>query len=158
MKIQLISLISKVTLLSAMLLASLTVSAQGQSLAYRVKANIPFDFTVGERKLTAGEYSVGRAIQSSGDLVLSITDHDGHAKATRLTNATVALRPKERSVLVFHRYGDQYFLFQVWTAGETGGRQFPESRSERAQRELAKNSGVARNNKCETVTIDAVLQ
>ena len=158
MKTQLISLISKVTLLSAMLLVTLTASAQGQSLAYRVKANIPFDFTVGEKQLPAGEYSVARTIPSSGDLVLSITDHDGHTKATRLTNATVTLSPKDRSVLVFHRYGDQYFLFQVWTAGETGGREFPESRSERNQRELAKNSGVAQNNKCETVTIDAVLQ
>ena len=76
MKTQLISLISKVTLLSAMLLVNLTASAQGQSLSHRVKANIPFDFTVGEKQLPAGEYSVARTIPSSGDLVMSITDHD----------------------------------------------------------------------------------
>ena len=157
MKTQLINLISKVTLLSAMLLVTLVASAQGQSFAYRVKANIPFDFTVGEKKLPAGEYSVGRVGQGS-DIAMSITELNGRAKAMRLTYTTVTLHPKKKASLIFHRYGDQYFLFQMWQAGETAGRQFPESASERAQRQLAKGSGVARNMKCETVTIAAVLQ
>jgi hypothetical protein len=157
MKTQLINLITKVTLLSAILLVTLVASAQGQSLAYKVRANIPFDFAVGEKKLPAGEYSIGRA-QRSDDIALSITDAGGHTKAIRLTNATVTLDPKGKSSLVFHRYGDQYFLFQVWPAGGSVGREFPVSASERAQRELAKNSGVAQNVQCETVTIAAVLQ
>jgi hypothetical protein len=150
MKTQLINLISKVTLLSAILLVTLVASAQGQSLAYKVRANIPFDFAVGEKKLPAGEYSIGRA-QRSDDIAISITDAGGHTKA-------VTLDPKGKSSLVFHRYGDQYFLFQVWPAGGSVGREFPVSASERAQRELAKNSGVAQNVQCETVTIAAVLQ
>ena len=157
MKTQLINLITKVTLLSAMLLVTLVASAQGQSMAYKVKANIPFDFTVGEKKLAAGEYSIGRALRSD-DIVLSIADVDGHTKAIRLTNAALTLLPKEKSSLVFHRYGDQYFLFQVWRAGESAGREFLVSASERAQRQLTKNSGVAQNMQCETVTIAAVLQ
>ena len=157
MKTQLINLITKVTLLSAMLLVTLVASAQGQSLAYNVKANIPFDFTVGEKKLPAGEYSIGRALRSD-DIALSIADVVGHTKAIRLTHAALTLHPKEKSSLVFHRYGDQYFLFQVWPAGESAGREFPVSASERAQRQLAKNSGVAQNMQCETVTIAAVLQ
>jgi hypothetical protein len=157
MKTQLIHLISKVTLLSAMLLITLVASAQGQSLANGLKVNIPFDFTVGEKKLPAGEYSVGRA-QRSDDIAISISDVEGRARTIRLTNATTTSHPKNRSSLIFHRYGDQYFLFEVWPAGGNVGRQFPVSKSERAQRELAKNSGVAQNMKCETVTIGAVLQ
>ena len=157
MKTQLINIISKVTLLSAILLVTLVASAQGQSLAYKVKANIPFDFTVGEKKLPAGEYSLGRA-QRSDDIAISIADVNGHTKAIRLTNATLTLHPKGKSSLVFHRYGDQYFLFQVWPAGGSIGREFPVSAAERAQRQLAKNPGVAQNMKCETVTIAAVLQ
>ena len=157
MKTQLINLISKATLLSAMLLVTLVASAQGQSLAYKVRANIPFDFSVGEKRLPAGEYSIGRT-QTSADIALSIADVDGHTKAIRLTNAALTLHPKKKSSLVFHRYGDQYFLFQVWPAGGSVGREFPVSASERAQRELAKNSGVAQNMQCQTVTIAAVLQ
>ena len=157
MKTQLINLISKVTLLSAMLLVTLAASAQGQTLQYRVKANIPFDFTVGDKALSAGKYSIGRT-QRPDDLVLSIADVRGRTKALRLTSATLTSHPREKAALVFHRYGNQYFLFQVWPAHGNVGRQFPESTSERVQRQLVKNSGLASNTECETVTIDAVLQ
>lgn len=157
MKTQLINLISKITLLSAMLLVTVVASVQGQSLGYKVRANIPFDFTVGEKKLPAGEYAIGRT-QPSADIALSITDVDGRTKAIRLTNAAVTSHPKKKAYLVFHRYGDQYFLFQVWPAGGSIGRQFPVSTSERIQRESTRNSGVAQNMQCETVTIAAVLQ
>lgn len=157
MKTQFINLISKVTLLSAMVLLTSVASTQAQSLTYRLKANIPFDFTVGEKKLPAGEYTVGRAVHGSDDVVLAISDLAGHAKAIRLTNATIRSQRNKQSSLVFHRYGDQYFLFQVFPSGATGGRQFPESKSEKAQRRMAKNS-VAENMKCETVTIAVALQ
>jgi hypothetical protein len=158
MKTHLINLLSKVTLLSAMVLLTSVASAQGQSLAYRVKVNIPFDFTVGEKKLPAGEYSIGRASQRSEDIVISINNLEGRTKAIRLTNATLTTHAKKRSELVFHLYGDQHFLYQVWPAGATMGRQFPESRSERAQRQLANKTGVAENVKRKTVTIAGILQ
>lgn len=42
--------------------------------------------------------------------------------------------------LVFHRYGDTYFLSEVVTAGEDTARELTPSRSERQlQRELASN-------------------
>jgi hypothetical protein len=31
--------------------------------------------------------------------------------------------------LVFHRYGDQYFLYQIWAADDRGG-QIPQTRQE----------------------------
>lgn len=157
MKTKLINLISKVTLLSAMMLVTLAASAQAQSLQYRVKANIPFDFTVGDKTLAAGKYSIGRT-QRSDDLVLSVADVRGRTKALRLTNAAVTTHPKAKATLVFHRYGNQYFLFQVWPANGNTGRQFPESSQERAQRQIGKNSGGAPNMQYETVTVEAVLQ
>jgi hypothetical protein len=33
-----------------------------------------------------------------------------------------ASSPSENSRLIFHRYGDEYFLAQVWTAGRDVGR------------------------------------
>ena len=157
MKTKLINLISKVTLLSAMLLVTLAASAQGQTLQYRVKANIPFDFTVGDKTLSAGKYTIGRTHRSD-DLVLSVADVRGRTKAIRLTSAALTTHPKEKASLVFHRYGNQYFLFQVWPAYGNVGRQFPESTQERAQRQLGRNSGIGNNTQFETVTVDAVLQ
>ncbi len=64
--------------------------------------------------------------------------------------------------LVFRRYGDQYFLFQVWPAASTTGRTLSESRGEREiERNLAANSSagkMAGNVMVETVSIAGGLQ
>ena len=140
-----------------MLLVTLAASAQGQSLQYRVRADVPFDFTVGDKTLPAGKYSIGRT-QRSDDLVLSVADVRGRTKAIRLTSAAQTTHPKEKASLIFHRYGNQYFLFQVWPANGNVGRQFPQSAQERAQRQIGKNAEPGNNTQFETVTVEAVLQ
>jgi hypothetical protein len=66
--------------------------------------------------------------------------------------AVVSLNTTSRAKLVFHRYGDQYFLYQVWAAGATSGRQFPKSRSER---EVLQNLGTVGKTDPK-VTVDTV--
>jgi hypothetical protein len=158
MKTQLI----KLTLLSAMMILTSVASAHAQSLEDRVRFNVPFDFTFGEKQLPAGQYSVGRALPSSGDTMLTILDYDGHSKAVMLSHAAMRSRTKTNASLVFHRYGEQYFLVQVWPAGATVGREFSESKSERdVQRQLTSNPStrkVARNEKFETVIVAAAGQ
>jgi hypothetical protein len=131
MKLQLVSVLKKVGLLGAILLATVVTSAQAQSPSNRVTAQIPFDFNIGDRKLPSGRYSVGRVRQASDDAVLTVDDENGRSKALRTSIAVRNLDLTENAKLVFHRYGDQYFLYQVWAAGTTTGRQFPKSRSER---------------------------
>ena len=129
-------------------------SAHAQSLAERIKVNIPFDFQVVDKKLPAGEYLVQRLPQSSSDTVLMVSNVADGQTAIRLTSATQTTTPKEKGTLIFHRYGDQYFLFQVWPpAGETG-RVLPRSRSEREAKQshdLARTS--TNKTGVETVTI-----
>jgi hypothetical protein len=71
------------------------------------------------------------------------------------------LTPKNESTLVFHKYGDQYFLEQIWTGGEQDGTQLPESRGERtARRQIAQtqHSNISgKVMKVETVDIVAGL-
>ena len=106
-------------------------SAQAQTLANGIRAKIPFDFIVGDETLSAGDYYIYRTRQYSSDDVLTISTVEGHVAAVRLTNGAQALSPKEQSVLVFNRYGNKYFLSQVWIAGSNMGRVFLRSRSER---------------------------
>jgi hypothetical protein len=157
MNIHIVKIITKVSLLAAMLLVTSVTPTQGQTLAYRIKANIPFDFSVGEKKLPAGTYSVSRVSQNSGDTVIAIADDDGRSKAIHLSNSAQRLNARGQATLVFRHYGDQYFLYQVWPAGATIGRQFARSRSEREIRKtLAANSSPV--TAVETVTIVGVLQ
>ena len=138
MKIQFVNILKRVSLLCAILLATVIASAQGQTLGYRIKANIPFDFTIGNKKLPSGKYSLGRARQFSDDALISVEDKDGRSKLIRTSIPVLTGDITQQPMLVFHRYGDQYFLYQVWPAGATTGRQFPKSRSER---EVEENVG-----------------
>ena len=140
MKNQLVNMLTKFGFLTVIALVTAVGSAQGQSLFYKLRANIPFDFVVANQKLPAGKYFIGRAIQNSGDSVLLISSLDGRVHAVRWTTP-VESRFKNKGTLVFNRYGDQYFLSQVWPAGASTGRQLYKSRSEReVRRKLAGNS------------------
>ena len=44
-----------------------------------------------------------------------------------LPNACESSKAQETTKLVFHRYGDQYFLAQVWTEGNDRGSELPKS-------------------------------
>jgi len=162
MKTKLVRLIPKVALLSAMLILTTAASTHAQSLATRPRFTVPFDFVFGETKFAAGKYSVGRALNGSTDIMMSIADRDGRSRAILLSNTVIKTRANTKALLVFRRYGDQYFLAQVWAAGSTNGREFPTSKSERdLQRQLASSGSagkVAENTKSDTVILTASSQ
>lgn len=122
---------TKLGLLVVMIMIAAGTSAKAQTLEYKLTANIPFDFTVADRKFQAGEYSFGRAQQNTGDMVLQMRSADGHAALNRLTVPVLRLTPENRGTLVFHRYGNEYFLSQIWPAGGNTGRALPKSRGEK---------------------------
>jgi hypothetical protein len=135
-------------------------SAQAQTLQYRLAVDIPFDFSLSGKKLPAGKYWVSRAQETSGDSVLQVRSDDGHTTATRFSIPIVTFNPKNRGELVFHRYGDQYFLSEVWPAGGGTGRAFPKTTAERDLERDARNNvvGAVRAPKAEIVTVAVTTQ
>jgi len=121
---------TKVGMLVLLSIAALTASAKAQA-GSGVKANIPFDFTVAGKRFAAGHYSITRASQTNGDLVLQVRSLDEQSSVFPITSRVETLTARDKSVLIFHRYGDEYFLAQVWAAGSTTGRAFTKSRRER---------------------------
>jgi hypothetical protein len=109
----------------------LAVSA-AQAQDARLKANIPFDFVVGDRVMPAGEYIVGPA----GSQGQGITISSGNRTDMTLTFACASSGPSKSTKLVFHALAGRYFLSQVWVEGYAQGRQLRESK---AEIELAKN-------------------
>jgi hypothetical protein len=91
--------------------------------------NVPFDFTAGNQNLPAGEYSV-KVSQSDARIVL-IERKDATAAMFVGTNAVDANKIQSESKLVFNRYGDRYFLSQVWNEGNSRGRQLMKTASEK---------------------------
>jgi hypothetical protein len=134
-----------------------TASANAQSLAGPVRVNVPFDFVVANEKLPAGKYLIRRAEPTVGDLLLAVTSRDNLVNALLFTVPVHVLTPTNKGKLVFHRYGDQYFLSEVWPAGTTTGRAVAKSHAERDLETKANQSPVSQKlNRNETgpVVID----
>ena len=92
---------------------------------------------MGDKKLQAGQYTFSR--MSADGKVMLVSSVAGNSSVFQPTFKIQVLTAKNESKLVFHRYGDQYFLEQIWIAGELEGTEVPESRSERTVRQqLAK--------------------
>ena len=157
------NVIKRLTMLSLVSMFSLcaAVATANAQFSIPVRARIPFDFSVGDKKLEAGEYTFSRLSGFSDNKVISVSGADASAHLFQSTSAAQVLRPKSESTLVFHKYGDQYFLEQIWTGGEQEGTQLPESRSERtARRQLAQTQQSNMSGKVmkvETVDIVASL-
>jgi len=91
--------------------------------------NVPFDFVAGSKTLPAGEYTV--KISAPTHSMILISRKDATTSAFINTNAAVSIDPQTESKLVFNRYGDSYFLSQVWSEGNTQGRQLVKTAREK---------------------------
>ena len=152
--------LTMLSLVSMFTLCAVFASANAQ-LSNPIRAKIPFDFNVGDHKLPAGEYTFSRLSALSDNKVMSISSADASAHVFQSTVEARVLTPKNDSTLVFRKYGDQYFLEQIWLDGEQEGTQVPESRNERTiQRQLAQTQQRNMSGKvirAETVDIVATL-
>jgi len=158
MQKQILKGLTMLMLIAGVVLMVALVSAHAQS-STSVVADIPFEFTVGGKSLKASEYSV-KALTASGD-ALVISSKDSKDRAIRLTNPIEARIAPKQAKLVFHRYGQRYFLSEVWTPGERTGRKLQKSSEERAiESQLAaisSKSELARSS-YETVEIVAMVR
>jgi hypothetical protein len=98
--------ISTIALLAIASLAS-CAGAYGQDRA--VKANIPFDFTVGNTWMPAGEYKISTPFDGS---VIELRSMNRSAFVSVIATASHA-ELNSKGELVFDRYGDSYYLHQV---------------------------------------------
>jgi hypothetical protein len=153
---QVIKRLTMLSLVSMFTLCAAVASANAQ-LSNPMRVKIPFDFNLGDKKLPAGDYTFSRLSGFYTNTTMSISSADARTHVFQSTFGARVLTPKNSSTLVFHKYGDIYFLEQVWTGGEQEGLQLPESRRERnrrqAQTEQSKLSGTEM--KAETVEIVA---
>jgi hypothetical protein len=103
------------TLITICLLLTAAGFAQMRSSQQLMKVNIPFAFGVQDQSLPAGQYLV---VTVTPERSIRIVSADGKHSAIVNTLPNYAKEPSSNSRLVFHRYGNEYFLAEVWTAGQ----------------------------------------
>jgi hypothetical protein len=122
-------------LFTAALALVVTTVAGAQTI--KVKVNVPFNFVVNRATLPAGEYLL-QSVDDEGK-VLAIRDLD--TNTTRLVSFNSCTSPESASQtkLIFHRYGERYFLNQIWVEGNNSGHELSPSPREK---EVAKDFSV----------------
>ena len=125
----------KGNLLAIALSLPLLLSAATQAQTTQLRVTVPFEFIAGDTVLPAGHYDV-QSIGPRGGRVLSIHNATSKAGTLFLSNPCLSAKPSDSNKLVFHRYGQKYFLAEVWTVNPHIGRKV---RLDERQTELARN-------------------
>lgn len=123
--------ILRLTVIAAIALA-FVASAQAQTALNFKTFAVPFSFKVGNKVLPAGEYRI-----TAENQIIRVQRTNGKDNAVSLTQNTRGTNHNlSGSKLTFRRYGDQYYLSQVWLPDNLG-RELKKPRRE--------NSDVAQN-------------
>ena len=130
--------LKNLTILNLLLMLT-AVSVAAQSERSKI-TNIPFSFIVAGKMLPAGEYTV-EPNRRDNDKVWLVQSRGGRSSVLFTTMPVRASETQEETKFVFHKYGGQYFLSQIWTGGANSGR---ELLMPRLERELAKNAKIER--------------
>ncbi len=112
-------------ILATLSLAATSLLAQSKPL---IKVNVPFNFVAGAKTLPAGEYQV----HSERPFLVSIQSIDSKSNMNLITHSAQDRHMDGVAALRFNRYGDRYFLSEIWTGSDVG-RQLPKSRAEKEQ-------------------------
>jgi len=129
MKKPIISLIAAVSFGVALLATTLAAPS-----TVKIRAEIPFDFMVGSRRMPKGDY----LIESVGDSGTLTIRHEKKGKA--VTFNTIRHKPTDspKSKLIFNRYGEQYFLARIWDGSSETVLKLNKSKAEKRVAKLAK--------------------
>jgi hypothetical protein len=124
------------------LLTLAAANGHAQTSNSRFRAYIPFQFTVGDKTLPAGEYVFEQTNRATLRDTLRISSN--HSTRDVLVPAwRLAGTPREMR-LVFHRYGEVSYLSQLQGMDGEQGLQLVESRAEHALRLGLKKNVLAR--------------
>lgn len=121
-------------------LLTLTGAPAARAASPALEAHVPFNFSAGNTTLAAGSYTVEQTSGPRGPLM--IRSHSGGVMILAQRGAAAVAGKSTR--LVFHRYGNRFYLRQVWFHGASGFDvpQTPEER-ESAARTSEQASGLS---------------
>lgn len=111
----------------AMTLA-LLASAAACAQTVHLQTVVPFDFNVGKLQFPAGKYDIRSENPTSH--VLYIRNMTSGKGSFVVPQSCESAHPSSHTRLTFHRYGQTYFMAEVWVAGYAQGHQLGVSPTE----------------------------
>ncbi|HEY4052080.1 MAG TPA: hypothetical protein VGM27_34930, partial [Acidobacteriaceae bacterium] len=95
-----------------------TGSSQAQT-STQLRATIPFAFQAGSYHMPAGLYDI--SVRSNHMVFFEDRDPGKHVTAYLMATPSEDGKIQTNGRLIFHRYGDRYFLRAVWEAASNQG-------------------------------------
>src|SRR4030095_807332 len=96
----------------------------------KVVTDIPFGCTVRNTTMPPGEYTIKRSYALS-EGVMEISSVNGQERMFFLVETAYLGKRPDQTELIFDRVGDQYFLSEIFEAGNNTGVELPKSHGER---------------------------
>ena len=101
---------------SSLVVLSLLLTAAGAYAQSATRAHVPFAFKVGKAQMPAGNYVINREMGSDFITVRNLQTGTAVQALVRPESPS-----KKTEKLIFHHYGSQYILAEIWgTAGSDG--------------------------------------
>jgi hypothetical protein len=110
-------------------IASFVTAGKVMAQDHAVRATVPFDFTVGDKLLPSGTYT----ITSDSANVIMIRNRDKHVAILSLASYE-SNESRNGGKLVFDKYGDQYFLHEILCQSAEMNMSLPISKQEKRAR------------------------
>jgi hypothetical protein len=119
----------RITAIALLAIANFAMAGTSFAQSNGVRANVPFDFTVGNDLLPAGTYT----IKPQSTAVIAIQNHDKPIAVLSLVHQD-GNKSTNGGKLTFHKYGDQYFLSEILCDGANMNVEIPTSKAEKRVR------------------------
>ena len=111
-------------------LACVTPQASAQPLYDRITVNMPYTVTVGDKTLTPGPYVLQRQRNDETRILLIYSGEGGmkfetSVRANNAQHGNGIDQTPDKTEIVLHHIGDNYYFDKVWVAGKTFGYDIP---------------------------------
>jgi hypothetical protein len=123
----------------ALFIAASFVASSAPAQDHMVKATVPFNFTVGERTLPPGTYTLGTPSDAADLLAIRNRDQKVNILSMGMPNQDNGGRD---NTLVFHKYGNQYYLSEIRSHAASIDLRFPMSKAEKRARAHVEEAGL----------------
>jgi hypothetical protein len=113
-------------------IGALTSATHAVAQELAAKVDVPFAFQNGSQHLPAGTYR----IDLNSEHVIILRGTAPNAAGVAMTNPEQRAKVQAKGTVIFRRYGDHYFLHEIWMPESTTGRKFVTSRAEQKEKQL----------------------
>jgi hypothetical protein len=124
MKIRTIAIAAGVLALG---LATITPGMAQGPLYDRVNVTLPYPVTIGDRTLQPGDYVIQQLRDAGGGsrVLLIYSDNGMRFETSALTIPALDINTPEKTSVILHHFGKDYYFDKVWIQGKDYGYEFP---------------------------------